>query len=316
MEEKKGNSRYLAVGLKGMAMGAADVVPGVSGGTIAFITGIYGELLYSIKSVDLTAMKLLFTGRFRQFWTKVNGNFLASLIAGIAVSIFSLAKLMKWLLENEPIGTWSFFFGLIIASALLVSRQVTKWNAGPIISLVAGIAIGYVITALSPTSTPDTWWFIILSGAIAICAMILPGISGSFILLLLGKYYYIMTAVSEFNIPVLLLFAVGAVAGIISFSHVLSWLLKNFYNVVVALLMGFMVGSLNKVWPWKQTLETYTDSHGVAQPLVEANVLPSTYAGLYGDAHLMQSILWCVAGLALIFVIEYAGKAVEKRRAR
>lgn len=315
MEKKNNNLRYLTVGLKGMAMGAADVVPGVSGGTIAFITGIYGELLGSIKSIDLTAMKLLFTGRFRQFWKKINGTFLFSLVMGIAVSIFSLAKLMKWLLENEPIGTWSFFFGLIIASALLVSRQVTRWNAGPVISLLAGIAIGYIITALSPTSTPDTWWFVILSGAVAICAMILPGISGSFILLLLGKYYYIMTAVSELNIPVLLLFVVGAVASILSFSHLLSWLLKNFHNVVVALLMGFMVGSLNKVWPWKKTLETYVDSHGVAQPLVEANVLPSTYAGLYGDAHLWQGIGWCAAGLVLIFGIEYIGRLIEKRRA-
>lgn len=312
--EKKNTGRYFLVGLKGMAMGAADVVPGVSGGTIAFIAGIYEELLNSIKSVDLTALKMLLTGKFRQLWHKINGAFLFSLVAGIAVSIFSLAKLMKWLLENEPIGTWSFFFGLIIASALLVARQISRWNAGPIISLIAGIAIGYIITALSPTSTPDAWWFIVLSGAIAICAMILPGISGSFILLLLGKYYYIMTAVSEINIPVLLLFIVGAVAGIISFSHLLSWLLKNYHNVVVALLMGFMLGSLNKVWPWKETLETFVDSHGAVQPLVEANVMPDTYAALYGASHLAQGIVWCVVGFVLIFGLDLIGRRVARKR--
>lgn len=287
--------KYPLITLKGIAMGAADVVPGVSGGTIAFITGIYEQLLDSIKSVDITALKMLGTFKFGQFWKKINGNFLGSLLLGIAISIFSLAKVMKWLLDNEPIGTWSFFFGLIIASALLVSGKVTKWNFGTIASLIAGIAAGYIITALSPTTTPDTWWFIMLSGAIAICAMILPGISGSFILLLLGKYYFIMTAVSELNIPVLLLFTVGAVAGIIGFSHVLSWLLKNYHNIMVAILTGIMVGSLNKVWPWKQG---------------DTNVLPS----LSGDSQFMQGILWCATGFVLIFAIEYAGKIIRKKR--
>ncbi len=283
-------------------MGAADVVPGVSGGTIAFITGIYGELLGSIKSFDAEAVRMLFSGKFRQLWQKINGTFLFSLLLGIAISIFSLARIMKWLLENEPIATWSFFFGLIVASALLVSRQVGKWKAAPVMALVAGAAIGYVITALSPTSTPDTWWFIILSGAIAICAMILPGISGSFILLLLGKYYFIMTALSEMNLVVLGLFAVGAATGIISFSHALSWLLKRWQSVVVALLMGFMLGSLNKVWPWKRVIETYTDSHGAVHPLIEANVSPAAYSG---DAQFATAIIWCLVGFLLIFVIEY-----------
>lgn len=292
-------------------MGAADVVPGVSGGTIAFITGIYSELLGSIKSFDGEALRLLFTGKFRRLWHKVNGAFLFSLLLGIAISVFSLARVMKWLLENEPIATWSFFFGLIVASALLVSRQVGRWRAASVAALVTGVAVGYVITALSPTSTPDTWWFVMLSGAIAVCAMILPGISGSFILLLLGKYYFVMTALSEMNVVVLVLFAVGAAAGIISFSHALSWLLKHYHDVVVALLMGFMLGSLNKVWPWKRVLETYTDSHGAAHPLIEANVSPTVYSG---DAQLVTAISCCLAGFLLIFVVEYTGKAIARKR--
>lgn len=310
------NNRYPILTLKGIAMGAADVIPGVSGGTIAFITGIYEELLLSIKSIDLAALKLLFTGKFKAFWQKINGNFLLAVVLGIAISIFSLAKLMTWLLAHYPIPVWSFFFGLIIASTFLVAKDVTQWNAVNVIGALAGAVAAYLITALSPTSTPDTWWFIVLSGAIAICAMILPGISGSFILLLLGKYQYIMTAVGELNVGVILLFLVGAVAGIVSFSHILSWLLKNHRNITIAVLTGFMVGSLNKIWPWKRTVETYIDSHGMEQPLKEVNVLPGTFAETTGaDPQLWQAVLFCTVGILLIVVIESAGKALAKRKA-
>ena len=303
------NTRYPVITLKGIAMGAADVVPGVSGGTIAFIAGIYEELLQSIKSIDLTALKMLFTGKFKAFWTKINGNFLLALILGIGISIFSLARLMTWLLETHPIPLWSFFFGLIVASVFLVARDVTRWTVLNMIGALAGAVAAYLITALSPSSTPDAWWFIILSGAIAICAMILPGISGSFILLLLGKYEFIMTAVGELNIGVIALFAIGAIAGIISFSHFLTWLLRHYRNMTIAVLTGFMVGSLNKIWPWKQVLETYTDSHGVLQPFKEANVLPGTYAEMTGnDPQLWQAVVFCLVGLALIAVIEGAAK--------
>ena len=307
---------YLLLALKGCAMGAADVVPGVSGGTIAFISGIYEELIDSIKSIDMQALKYLFSLKFGQFWKKINGNFLASVLCGIAISIFSLARLMIYLLNNHPIHIWSFFFGLIIASSILVSKEITRWKAGTIISLILGIAVAYIITVLTPSSTPDTWWFIMLSGAIAICAMILPGISGAFVLLLMGKYHFIMTAVGEFKIGILLLFAIGAVAGIISFSHFLSWLLKNHHNVTIALLTGFMVGSLNKVWPWKQVLETYEDSHGVAHPLVEANILPGTYETLnQADAYLWQAIAMCVVGFLLIYGIEAIGHKLREKQA-
>ncbi len=295
--------------LKGCAMGAADVVPGVSGGTIAFITGIYEELINSIKSIDLQALKLLLTFKLAEFWKKINGTFLLSVVGGIAISIFSLAKLMTWLLVNHPIYIWSFFFGLIIISSVLVAKEIKKWDIFTIISLLAGAAAAYTITVMSPASTPNTWWFIILSGAIAICAMILPGISGAFILLLLGKYTYILTAVSNLDVGTILLFVVGAAAGIISFSHLLSWLLKNYHTLTVALLTGFMVGSLNKVWPWKHTLETYIDTHGVEQVLVETNVSPEKFAEITGsDPLIWQAIVMCVAGILLIGGIEYIGK--------
>lgn len=295
--------------LKGCAMGAADVVPGVSGGTIAFITGIYEELINSIKSIDLQALKLLLTFKLAEFWKKINGTFLLSVGGGIAISIFSLAKLMTWLLENHPIYIWSFFFGLIIISSVLVAKEIKKWDIFTIISLLAGAAAAYTITVMSPASTPNTWWFIILSGAIAICAMILPGISGAFILLLLGKYTYILTAVSNLDVGTILLFVVGAAAGIISFSHLLSWLLKNYHTLTVALLTGFMVGSLNKVWPWKHTLETYIDTHGVEQVLIETNVSPGKFAEITGsDPLIWQAIVMCVAGILLIGGIEYIGK--------
>lgn len=302
--------------LRGCAMGAADVVPGVSGGTIAFITGIYEELIDSIKAVDLQAVKLLLKFKLAEFWKKINGNFLISVIAGIGISIFSLAKLMTWLLENHPIYIWSFFFGLIIASSVLVAKEIKKWNIFTVISLILGAVIAYGITVMTPSETPDSWWFIILSGAIAICAMILPGISGAFILLLMGKYTYILGAVSAFNIGILLLFAVGAVAGITSFSHLLSWLLKHHHTATVSLLTGFMVGSLNKVWPWKETLQTYTDSHGVEKALVESNISPVHFGELTGsDPLLWQAILMCIAGFLLIWGIETLGRKMSDKRA-
>ena len=305
---------YLLLVLKGCAMGAADVVPGVSGGTIAFITGIYEELIDSIKSIDLQALKLLLSLKFADFWKKINGSFLLGVAGGIAISIFSLAKLMTWLLEHHPIYIWSFFFGLIVASSVLVAKEIKHWHIGTVISLIAGGCIAYVITVMSPAETPNTWWFIILSGAIAICAMILPGISGAFILLLMGKYSYILGAVSSLNIGVMLLFIVGAVAGIISFSHLLSWLLKKHHTATVATLTGFMVGSLNKVWPWKETLETYTDSHGVVRPLVEANVSPHYFQELtQSDPLLVEAIVMCIVGFVLIYGIEFIGKKMQKQ---
>lgn len=306
--------KYALLALKGCAMGMADVVPGVSGGTIAFISGIYEELIASIRSVDLTALGLLSRLRLRELWRHVNGNFLFSVLLGIGVAIFSLARLMTYLLAHHPIAIWSFFFGLIVASALLVSHDVKRWHTGPVVALMAGTLLAYWITVVSPAQTPDTWWFILLSGAVAICAMILPGISGAFILLLMGKYQFIMQAVGEFKIGVIALFATGAVVGIISFSHLLSWLLRRYHDQTIALLMGFMLGSLNKVWPWKKVLETYTDSRGGVHSLIERNVLPGTFADLTGmESQVWQAAALAVAGFLLIYLIERIGRRLSRR---
>ncbi len=313
--ERKPEPEYLLLAAKGCAMGMADVVPGVSGGTIAFISGIYEELIESIKSVNGTALRLLGTLRLKEFWRHVNGRFLLPVLIGIGIAIFSLARLMTYLLTHHPIAIWSFFFGLIVASALLVARQIGHWNVRTVAACLVGAAAAWWITIATPTETPDTWWFIMLSGAIAICAMILPGISGAFILLLLGKYQFIMQAVGDLNIPVIVIFVVGAVAGIISFSHLLSWLLKHWHDVTVAVLMGFMVGSLNKVWPWKEVVETYTDSHGKIMPLVESNVAPGRFEALtQQDALLAEAIVLCIVGFLAIYCIELAARIVVKKQ--
>ena len=292
------------VAFKGMCMGAADVIPGVSGGTIAFIMGIYAELLDSIKSVNGEALKLLLKGKIGAFWKHINGTFLASLFAGILLSVFSLAKLMKYLLEFHPGPLWSFFFGLILASAVYILKGLDKWSIRNIISLLVGVAIGAFICLASPGQTPDALWFIFLSGAIAICAMILPGISGSFILLLLGKYAFVMEAVSTLNIPVLVVFAAGACIGIVCFSHFLSWLLKKFYMLTIALLSGFMIGSLLKVWPWKVP---------GAQEGFDYPALPGTFEQVTGaDPQLLMSIGFMVLGLAIVLLIEFMAAKGEK----
>ena len=297
--------KYVGIAFKGACMGAADVIPGVSGGTIAFLMGIYEELLNSIKSVDGEALKLLFTGKIAAFWRHINGSFLASLAMGVLFSIFSIARLMKYLLEFHPIPLWSFFFGLILASAIYILKGLDKWSLKNILSLLCGVAVASYICLASPAQTPDALWFVFLGGAIAICAMILPGISGSFILLLMGKYAFVMTAVTELNIPVLAVFGVGCVVGIVSFSHFLSWLLKKFYMLTIALLSGFMLGSLLKVWPWKVP--------GAAEGF-DYPALPGTFEMSTGlDAQLGTSILFAVLGLAVVLLIEFAaGKGSGK----
>jgi putative membrane protein len=300
---------YLLLTFKGMAMGAADVVPGVSGGTIALITGIYEELIFSIKSINLKAFKLLFAGKPAAFWKAINGNFLLSVVLGIGISIFSLAKGLTYLLHHYPILVWSFFFGLIIASTIYVARTIKTWNAGAVIAGIAGIAIAYFITVISPTEANTSWYYIFFSGMIAICAMILPGISGSFILVLLGMYQFILGAVGDLNIPVLLLFLAGAAIGIVAFSNFLSWLLKKFHNLTIALLAGFMVGSLNKIWPWKEVTESFIDRHGEVRPLAEKNILPGTYENITGnESWLLGAIFFLIVGFVLIFIIESATK--------
>ena len=294
--EKRRPKDYTLLMLNGMGMGAAEVVPGVAGGTIAFIVGIYDELIDSIKSINMHSLKLLFTGKITAFWKAINANFLLSLLFGIAVSILSLAKLMTYLLTNEPVLVWSFFFGLVLASTWFVSKDIKERNWKTILGFIAGVVIAYYITIATPAETSTSLLFIFLCGAIAICAMILPGISGSFILVLLGKYFYIMEAVNKLDLIVLGVFAFGALLGITSFSRVLSYALKHFRNITLSVLTGFMLGSLNKVWPWKEVVETYTDTHGEVKPLVENNILPNDY--------LVEGIILMVVGFVLVYVLE------------
>lgn len=291
--------------LKGMAMGAADVVPGVSGGTIAFITGIYEELIESLRSFSTGALKNLFRGDIRGFWKKINGNFLVILFSGILLSVFSLARLMEYLLRYYPIMVWSFFCGLVVVSGFVVLKKIVKWNSRVIISLITGIITMVAITMVTPAETTEALWFVFLSGAIAICAMILPGISGAFILLILGKYQFILQAISSFDIKVLIVFGIGVVTGLLSFANLLSWLMRRYYDIAVALLSGFIIGSLNKLWPWKEAVSTILNSHGDTIPVIERNILPDTYFHLTGnDPSLLPAILLFVAGAMFVLVID------------
>ena len=304
--QRRSLKEYLLLFSKGAGMGAADVVPGVSGGTIAFITGIYEELLGSIRSVNGEAVKMLLRFRLTDFWRHINGSFLVVLLSGILFSVVSLSRVILYLLENYPEMLWSFFFGLIVASAVVVGKKITRWTAGVIIFGLLGAGIAYYVTVATPTQTPEAYWFIFLSGAIAICAMILPGISGSFLLVLLAKYEFILGAVKELRISIVAVFGLGCVVGILAFSHVLNWALKNYHNATVALLTGFMVGSLNKVWPWKETLETYTDRHGEVKPLVQQNVLPGAYETLTGrESYLVYGIVLAIFGFLLVYLIDH-----------
>lgn len=295
---------YALLTLKGMSMGAADVVPGVSGGTIAFIVGIYDELLDSIKSINGASLKMFFSGKWKTFWKMINGNFLFFLILGIGISIFSLARLVTWLLTFYPILVWAFFFGLVLASTWFVGKDIKEWNWKTVLGFMGGTALAYYITIATPTETPTNLLFIFLCGAIAICAMILPGISGSFILVLLGKYYYIMDAIKTLNIIVLLVFAIGICVGITSFSRILSYALKHFRNITLSVLTGFMLGSLNKVWPWKETVETFVDSDGVGKPLMEMNVLPNAY--------ISEAVILMIVGFLLIYILEKISMKLSK----
>lgn len=293
--------------LKGIGMGGADTVPGVSGGTVAFITGIYQELLDSIKSVDVQALNLLKKGRFKDLWQHINGNFLLVLLAGVFTSVFTLARLFSFLLVHNPIQLWSFFFGLVIISAVLVMKEIKNWNVWVIIACLIGIAIAYYISIAAPAETPVASWFIFIAGAVAICAMILPGISGAFILLLFGKYEYIMNALRNFDLEVIVIFALGCLTGILSFARLISWLLNRYYNVAVSLLAGFMIGSLNKIWPWKKVTQYRIDSHGIQKPFLEDSVLPTTYMEATGqDPQVLWAILFMALGILLVVGIEKA----------
>jgi len=305
---KRSIKEYISLGLKGMAMGAADVVPGVSGGTIAFISGIYEELINSIKSIDHISVKVLFKEGIPAFLKHINARFLITLLVGIGISVVSLVRVIHYLLDNHPILIWSFFFGLILASAFSVAKQIKKWNFLVIILGLFGIGIAYFVGVATPSETPDSLWFVFISGMLAICAMILPGISGSFILLLLKKYEFITGAISDFNISVLGTFAAGAAVGITSFSHLLSWLFKRFHDATIAILSGFMIGSLNIVWPWKEVIETRLNSKGIEVPFRFESVLPNDFSG---EPQMLPAFLLMILGIALILLLDRVTKKAD-----
>ncbi|MDR5589839.1 DUF368 domain-containing protein [Christiangramia sp. SM2212] len=291
---------YLKVTLKGMAMGAADVVPGVSGGTIAFISGIYEELISTISGIKPSLLTTWKEDGFSAMWKEMNGNFILALFCGILISIFSLMRVANYLLDTHPVLIWSFFFGLVLASIWFVAKQIPRWNYKIIIALILGAAVAYYIVSLPPLAANSSSLFLFFAGAIAVCAMILPGISGAFILVLLGAYKSITEAAHDFDIKTIAIVGVGAVFGLLTFSRILKWLFVHYSNITLAVLTGFIAGSLNKIWPWKETLETaiYGDKEVV---LKEASVMPQNFNG---DPQTMWAILLMIAGFLFIIGLE------------
>lgn len=307
---------YFLIYCKGLFMGAADVVPGVSGGTIAFITGIYEELIETIHKLDFKFFKIWKKEGFFQAWKTYNLTFLLSLLLGIFTSIITFAKLILWLLETHPILVWSFFFGLILASIVYVAKQIKKWRIKDVIGLVIASILSYWITIVEPMGTTDNNFFLFFAGFIAIIAMILPGISGAFILLLIGAYAGVMGIITQLSdglvlmdidilggaLLKLIIFGAGAIVGIKAFSNVLNWMFKHHKNLTLAVLTGFMIGALNKIWPWKEVLEYRIDSAGVKVPFIEKSILPYHYDG---DQQLFLAIIFGVVGFLIIFLIEF-----------
>lgn len=291
--------------LKGIAMGAADVVPGVSGGSIALITGIYEKLLDSINAIDLEALGMLKSGEISDMWKKVNGTFLLSLLLGIFSSLVLLANLITFLIEVYPIPVWSFFSGLIIISAILILRDIQRWSFFAFLALPLGIVLAYYITDMTPTSTENNLLVIFGSGMIAICAMILPGISGSFLLLIMGKYEFILNALTQRDLVTLTIFGMGCIVGLLSFSRLISWLLKNYHAVTIALLSGFMLGSINKLWPWKKVLSYRFSSMGEQKPFLTENILPNHYFLETGEEpNFFMALFAFFIGIVLVIGIE------------
>ncbi len=298
--------KYALTYFKGIAMGAADIVPGVSGGSIALIAGIYQELLNSINSFSVDNLKLLTRFEFTKFFKAVNGKFLLSLLLGILTSVFALSSVITYLMANHPIPLWSFFSGLILVSAFLILKDIRRWHLGIVLAVLVGALIAWWVTNLPPTTTPDAMWFTFLSGSIAICAMILPGISGSFILLILGQYESILQAVKDRNVLKLAVFAAGCAVGILTFSRVVSWLLKKYHSVTIGLLSGFMLGSVNELWPWKLVTAWRTSSSGEQKPFLDENVLPGNYMELVGqEPQVLAAITAFAFGIILVLLIEW-----------
>jgi len=307
--------QYLLVTAKGLAMGAADVVPGVSGGTIAFISGIYEELIETIHKLDLGFFKIWKKDGFGKAWKTYNLSFLLALGAGILISILSFAKLIIHLMTKYPIEVWAFFFGLVVASIVYVGSQMTNWRLASMLALLVATVFSYFITIADPIGSPDSTWFLFFAGFIAIIAMILPGISGAFILLLIGAYTGVMGIITQLvdGITTLdfalfseafgkvMVFGIGAIIGLKIFSKALNWMFKNHKNLTLAVLTGLMIGALNKIWPWKEVLEYRVNHTGENIPFIERSILPQNYDG---EPQIVSAIIFAIVGFLTIFLLE------------
>jgi putative membrane protein len=297
--------QYIGLVARGFLMGSADVVPGVSGGTLAFILGIYEELILSIRAVARPPFwQALLKLRIPEALRAVNAAFLIAIASGIFLAILTLAQGLEWMLNNQPVLLWSFFFGLVVASVVTVSDRVKRWTPQLLLAALLGTVGAYVLVGAVPVQTPNNWWFLILSGALAICAMILPGISGAFILVLLGKYQFVLGAVNQRDFVTVGLVGIGAVIGLVSFAQVLGWLFKRYHDITVAILIGLMVGSLRKIWPWKEVIATIPDSHGVPMPTVEHNFLPPLTINGAFNTEIAIALGLALLAFALVLMIE------------
>jgi putative membrane protein len=310
--EKRGIKEYLVVLLKGMCMGAADVVPGVSGGTIAFITGIYDEWLDSLKRCTPAVLIMLKKEGIAKTWRHINGNFLLALFGGILISLKTFAALVLMALDAYPVLIWAFFTGLIAASIFSLGRSQRGWKLADWIGFVLGAAFVYGVSILAPAQLPGHWWILFLGGFVAICAMILPGISGSFILLLAGLYPVFLNAIHSLDLIALASFGAGCLSGLLLFSRLVSWLLHHYHKLTLATLIGFLVGSLNVTWPWKQALVTTVDSHGRTIVLQQSNLNPLDYTAVTGGEPLiLLAVLSAIAGALLVLVTEWAATKMK-----
>ena len=320
---KRNIKDYFLITLKGIAMGAADVVPGVSGGTIAFITGIYEELIDTINKIDFNVIKIAKQKGIKYAWQSINGNFLAALFVGITISIISLAKGIKWMLHNEPILLWSFFFGLVLASILYVGKQIKTFNFNIILAIIISSIASYFLTRAEPFTSPESPFYLLFCGFVAIIAMILPGVSGAFILLILGAYQTTIDTINDlaqglitrdFNLFKeafinFLMLAIGAILGLKIFSKILNWLFKNHKDLTLAMLTGFMIGSLNKIWPWKKVLTWRINSKGLSVPLTEESISPVNFEG---DNQLVFALILIGIGVVVILLLEKFGPENKK----
>ena len=300
---------HIANFLKGFAMGVANVIPGVSGGTIALLTGIFERLINALKSFDIEAVRLLLTFKFKEFAQHVDFGFLLSVFVGIGVSIISVAKLLEFLFQSYPVYVWSFFFGLILVSVWFVGKSIGKIDVPAVVSFVIGAAVAFGLSVMNPATENTAFWYLIICGAVAICSMILPGLSGSFVLILMGNYQLIMIyAVSHFDMGIIVPVAIGVVVGLLAFSHFLSWLLSRYARQTMAVLTGFIFGSLGTIWPWKNPVYLMQDGAEVlknGKPIIQSYEM---YFPQEFSAEVAIAILLMIAGMAALWALERSAK--------